>query len=147
MRGTAERWPDGSLKQVELAEEASVAGLRCAAGSTIRFADGFLLEATLAVPFALTDCTLPPGTRVYFHYRSRAIGLGKLDRSLVVAGLVLPSGTELELDHHARLVAAVLGEATAPLGGYRDGALLPASTRILFRDGRWIHDPAPAPER
>lgn len=148
VRGPILRWDDGSLKRVELAEDAYVYGLRCAAATPVRFANGRVCDVTLAAPVALPDCTLPPGTRAFFHYRSQVIGLAKLGARIEVSGLALPPGTELELDERARLTAAVLGaDAPAP-SGYRERAVLPAETTLTYADGKWrVEDPDRRPLR
>jgi hypothetical protein len=137
VRGPILRWDDGSLKRVQLAEDVCVYGLSCAAGTPLRFVEGRVCDVTLGAPAVLPDCTLPPGTRAFFHYRSQVIGLAKLGASVEIAGLVLPAGSDLELDEDARLIGAVLAaEASAP-SGYRDRGVLAAETALSFRDGRW----------
>jgi hypothetical protein len=147
VRGPVDRWLDGTLKKVELAEDADIGGVRCAAGTSVRFIEGRVSEATIARAIVLRDCRLPPGTWVFFHHRCHAIGLARLATSYELAGIVLPSGTELELDHEGRLTAAVLGADTDLPSGYRERAKLPEGTVLAFRDGRWDVDERTHPTR
>jgi hypothetical protein len=143
VRGPAERWDDGSLKRILLDEESEVQGVRCAAGTIVRFSPGGVLgDATLATAFEQGAHTLPKGTRVYFHVRSKIVGLAKLPHALEIDGIVLPSGSELEFDDRGALTAAVLSERTALPSGYRDLGSLPEQSVIAHRDGRFdLHAP------
>lgn len=130
-------WPDGTLKEGTLAAPFTLDGIPCAAGTVVRFVEGFLVEATLAAPVPLIELTLPAGSRVFLHRRSSRIGVARLADELEIGGRKLPIDTEVHLDRAGHLVAAVLELEGHELAGYRERPRSHSQATVPFRDGRW----------
>jgi hypothetical protein len=142
--GSIERWPNGALRRLVLAEDSELHGWPCAAGTQVRFRRGHPAEATLVAPLVLPELTLPPDTKISFHGGSLCAAI--LPSAVSIAGLLWPAETELELEG-GRLLGAVSGGKLEVPSGYRAPPRLAAGARVAWGGEGWdlarVEPPSP----